>query len=70
MSVLEIVVPLALLIVGAALVAFAWAASRGQFDDMTTPAVRMLFDDDRPASEAPPAPEAPPRDLAEPRRED
>jgi cbb3-type cytochrome oxidase maturation protein len=67
MSVLEIVVPLALLIVGAALVAFAWAASRGQFDDMTTPAVRMLFDDDRPASEAP---EAPPRDLAEPRRED
>jgi cbb3-type cytochrome oxidase maturation protein len=51
-SVLEIVVPLALLIVGAALVAFAWAASRGQFDDMTTPAVRMLFDDDHPAPEA------------------
>jgi len=64
MSVLEIVVPLALLIVGAALVAFVWAASGGQFDDMTTPAVRMLFDDDRPAPEAP---EAPPPDLAEPR---
>jgi cbb3-type cytochrome oxidase maturation protein len=67
MSVLEIVVPLALLIVGAALCAFAWAASRGQFDDMTTPAVRMLFDDDRPAPGA--APSAPP-DLAEPRTRD
>ena len=46
MSVLEIVVPLALLVVIAAIIAFAWAARRGQFDDMTTPAVRMLFDDE------------------------
>jgi cbb3-type cytochrome oxidase maturation protein len=64
MSVLEIVVPLALLIVGAAVVAFAWAAGRGQFDDMTTPALRMLFDDD------PPAPEAPRPEVAEPRAGD
>jgi cbb3-type cytochrome oxidase maturation protein len=46
MSVLYIVVPLALLIVGAAVAAFVWAASRGQFDDVDTPAIRMLHDDE------------------------
>ncbi len=45
MSVLQIVVPLAILVVGAAVAAFAWAVRRGQFDDLTTPAVRALFDD-------------------------
>jgi cbb3-type cytochrome oxidase maturation protein len=46
MSVIYIVVPLALLVVGAAVAAFVWAANRGQFDDLETPAVRMLHDDD------------------------
>ena len=45
MSVLYIVVPLAIVIVGAAVVAFVWAARDGQLDDLETPAVRMLFDD-------------------------
>ena len=46
MSVLYIVVPLALGIVAIAVGAFVWAANRGQFDDLDTPAVRMLHDDD------------------------
>ena len=46
MSVLYVVVPLALVVVLVAVVAFVWAAKRGQFDDMETPAVRMLHDDD------------------------
>jgi cbb3-type cytochrome oxidase maturation protein len=46
MSVLYIVVPLALLVVGAAVAAFVWAANHGQFDDLDTPAVRMLPDDE------------------------
>lgn len=46
MSVLYIVVPLALLVVAVAVGAFVWAARRGQFDDLDTPAVRMLHDDD------------------------
>ncbi|MDE3128894.1 MAG: cbb3-type cytochrome oxidase assembly protein CcoS [Gemmatimonadota bacterium] len=46
MSVIYIVVPLALLVVGVAVAAFVWAAHRGQFDDLDTPAVRMLHDDD------------------------
>ena len=46
MSVLYIVVPLALGIVAVAVLAFLWAAKRGQFDDMDTPATRVLHDDD------------------------
>ena len=45
MSVLYIVLPLALLVVGIAVAAFVWATRRGQFDDLDTPAVRMLHDD-------------------------
>ncbi len=46
MSVVFIVVPLALLIVLVAVVAYIWSARSGQFDDLDTPAVRMLHDDD------------------------
>ena len=46
MSVLYIVVPLAVLIVGAAVVAFVWAARRGQFDDLDTPAIRAVLEDE------------------------
>jgi cbb3-type cytochrome oxidase maturation protein len=45
MSVLYIVLPLALLIVGAAVGAFVWSAKSGQMDDMETPAIRILHDD-------------------------
>lgn len=53
MSALLIVVPLALLVVGAAVAAYLWAARDGQFDDLTTPAVRALHDDPPPAGTAP-----------------
>lgn len=45
MSVIFIVVPLAMLVVLAAVVAFVLSAKRGQFDDLDTPAVRMLHDE-------------------------
>jgi cbb3-type cytochrome oxidase maturation protein len=45
MSVLYIVIPLALVVVLGAVAAFLWATNRGQFDDLDTPAVRMLYDD-------------------------
>ncbi len=48
MSVIFVVLPLALLVVAAAVWAFVWATKRGQFDDLDTPAVRMLHDDDPP----------------------
>ena len=46
MSVLFIVLPLALVIVGAAVAAFIWSARDGQMDDLETPAIRVLHDDD------------------------
>lgn len=45
MSVVFVVLPLALLIVGAAVWAFVRATLSGQYDDMETPALRMLHDD-------------------------
>ena len=53
MSVLYIVVPLALLVVLVAVFAFVWAAQRGQFDDLTTPALRALHDDEDSTADAP-----------------
>ncbi len=46
MSVLYVVVPLAILLAAAAVWGFVWATRRGQFDDLDTPAHRMLHDDD------------------------
>ena len=37
--------PLALVVVGVAVFAFVWSAKSGQMDDLETPAVRMLHDD-------------------------
>jgi len=46
MSVIFIVLPLAILIGAAGLGAFIWATRSGQFDDLDTPPVRVLFDDE------------------------
>lgn len=56
MSVLYLVIPIALVLAGTGLAAFLWAVRKGQFDDLDTPAVRMLFDDeegDREEDDAP-----------------
>jgi cbb3-type cytochrome oxidase maturation protein len=45
MTVLFVVFPLAVLLSGLAAAAFIWATGRGQFDDLDTPAVRLLCDD-------------------------
>ena len=44
MSVTYLVLPLALIIVGGAVLAFVWSAKSGQYDDLETPAVRVLHD--------------------------
>lgn len=45
MSVLFVVLPLAVVLSGLAAAAFLWATREGQFDDLQTPAVRLLCDD-------------------------
>ena len=46
MNALLILIPLSLVLLVAALWAFAWAVKRGQFDDLDTPAIDILRDDD------------------------
>ncbi len=46
MNILYVLIPLALLILGAAVWAFFWAVGSGQFDDLDSPAMRILLDDD------------------------
>ncbi len=46
MSVLYIVLPLAIVMAGLALAAFILSVRQGQFDDLDTPQLRMLFDDE------------------------
>jgi cbb3-type cytochrome oxidase maturation protein len=55
MSVLYIVVPIALFIVAMAVGAFVWATNRGQFDDLDTPPMRMLHDDEERRPPIPPS---------------
>ena len=45
MTVLFVVLPVALVLSGFAAAAFLWATRAGQFDDLQTPAVRLLCDD-------------------------
>lgn len=52
MSVLYVALPIALMLGGAALASCLWCIGRGQFDDLETPAVRMLVDD-QPTPESP-----------------
>ncbi len=48
-TVLYFLIPLAGLLVAGAVLAFFAAARDGQFDDLDTPALRVLFDDAAPA---------------------
>jgi cbb3-type cytochrome oxidase maturation protein len=45
MITLFIVLPLALLVAGGAIAAFAWSVRTGQLDDLDTPPRRILVDD-------------------------
>lgn len=48
MSILYLLIPITLLVMGVALWAFLWAVKTGQFDDLEGPAHRILMDDDDP----------------------
>ncbi len=53
MAVIYVLLPVALLFAGGALAVFLWAALSGQFDDLDSPAVRVLHDDDPPGPPPP-----------------
>mgnify|MGYP003342722972 CR=1 FL=1 len=45
MSVLYVLVPVALALAAGAVFAYTWSSRSGQFDDLSTPALRAIFDD-------------------------
>jgi cbb3-type cytochrome oxidase maturation protein len=44
-SVLFLLVPLAIALVAVFVIAYVWSSRSGQFDDLTTPAMRALHDE-------------------------
>jgi len=46
MAVIYLLLPLALLVAVCFVALFIWAARDGQFDDTTTPQIRVLFDEE------------------------
>ena len=54
MTILLLLIPLSLVLLGIAIWAFAWAVRSGQFDDLETPAIDILAEDhkDRPRQES------------------
>ena len=47
MTILYLLIPLGLLLLALAVGAFFWATRAGQFDDLESPAWRVVMDDDR-----------------------
>ena len=60
MSVLFVALPVALALAAVAVAAFVGSVRGGQFDDLETPPVRMLFDDPPAASRNPEVATRPP----------
>ena len=48
MNVLYVILPVALLLSGGAMVAFIWTVSGGQLEDVDSPPRRILFESDAP----------------------
>jgi len=46
MGVLTVLIPIAIGLAIVAILGYLWAVKSGQFDDLDTPAHRVLFDDD------------------------
>jgi cbb3-type cytochrome oxidase maturation protein len=44
-SIIFLILPITLLLSAGAVAAFAWATRSGQFDDLETPALRLLHED-------------------------
>ncbi len=62
MSIVYLLIPLGLVLVGIGLWAFFWAVSNGQFDDLDSPGWSVLSDDEGPKPSTPMNPEPPKTD--------
>lgn len=55
MNILLFLIPVSLVMIGVAALVFAWAVRHGQFEDLDTPALDILRDDDAAQRADPPA---------------
>ena len=46
MTIIYVLIPVGLILLGLAIWAFFWAAGSGQFDDLESPAWKIILDDD------------------------
>ncbi|NOT87840.1 MAG: cbb3-type cytochrome oxidase assembly protein CcoS [Lysobacter sp.] len=53
MNILLVLIPISLLLLAAAIWAFVWAVKGGQYDDLDTPPLDILVDDENPRQTAP-----------------
>ncbi|GIX22538.1 MAG: hypothetical protein KatS3mg121_1321 [Gammaproteobacteria bacterium] len=53
MNIVFLLIPLSIVLLAVAVWAFFWAVDRGQFDDLDTPAWRILEDEEPPEERAP-----------------
>lgn len=60
MNILLALIPISLVLLLVAVGAFVWAVRRGQYDDLDTPPLDILLDDDRPRGDAPADADGPP----------
>jgi len=58
MSVIFLLIPLSILIAAGFLVGFIWAVRSGQYEDTSTPSMRLLLDDPEPKPETDNTPSA------------
>lgn len=69
MTILYLLIPLSMILLGLAVWAFFWAVKHDQFEDLEGPAWRILFDDDEhppSSSRHSPPTSKPPRSAEEP----
>jgi cbb3-type cytochrome oxidase maturation protein len=57
-NILYLLIPLSIVLIGFAVWAFFWAVGSGQFDDLESPAWRILMDDDTRPPKGEPTPPA------------
>jgi cbb3-type cytochrome oxidase maturation protein len=53
MNILLALIPISLALLGLAIWAFVWAVRKGQYDDLDTPALDILVDDEKPLPATP-----------------
>ena len=55
MTILLLLIPLSVLLLGIAIAAFVWAVRSGQFDELETPPLEILRSEAQPTAAPPPA---------------